>query len=428
MSKPDKHTPLCPEELFKLLEDHSGKATDFDGMDEFEKEALEGFSKFSTPEKAMAMVEEVNLAVSKKAASGAPNGSVTKTEDTGTTKRNRFIWFSAAASIVLLVIVSVFFLNQSKEDTASNVALNDLTPPAPAAQSTIATPDATVMEEVTTDEKNSVAEQVATASGKAERKAGFKQDQANRLENQREAKPVLEPATEVAFAGTKAPEESEHTTVTVNTNNTYTYKGNAEAKDLDVLKKNEFETSDKLAAAKPVAVSTKNQTETANGYYAPASGNTNSIASTTAIEQNTNAKYDDRIVAEKAGKEREELLKERTDKKSKAKEKTPAYASQSEMDQEVVPAYYKGGELAIKEYVVNHLQKKQVTVTGKYKVKATVLTNGSLKVKSVNHISPELCRDCEGTVKKALDEMTGWIPATWGNTASESSVEFILSF
>lgn len=428
MSKPDKHTPLSPEELFKLLEDHSGKATDFDGMDEFEKEALEGFSKFSTPEKAIAMVEEVNLAVSKKVASGTSAGSVTKTEDTGTAKRNRFIWFSAAASIVLLVIVSVFFLNQSKEDTANNVALNDLTPPPPAAPSTIAIPDATVMEEATMDEKNTVTEQVATISGKAETKEGFKEDRITRLENQQETKPVLEPGKEVAFAGAKAPEGLENTTVTGNTTNTFVYKGNAEAKDLDALKKSEFETSEKLAAVKPAAVSTKHQPETASGYDAPALGNTNSIASTTSIEQSTNAKYDSRVVTETAGKQREELQKERAAKKSKVKEKAPTFAAESEMDQEVVPAYYKGGELAIKEYVVNHLQKQQVTVTGKYKVKATVLTNGTLKVKSINHISSELCRDCESAVKKALDEMTNWTSATWGNTASESSVEFILSF
>lgn len=146
------------------------------------------------------------------------------------------------------------------------------------------------------------------------------------------------------------------------------------------------------------------------------------------IEQNAKVKYDDMVLAEKAGKEREEQAKERVDKKSKAREKAPAYAAQSEMDLEVVPAYYKGGELAIKEYVVNHLQKKQLTVTGKYKVKATVLTNGLLKVRSVSHTSAELCKDCEGTVKKALDEMTGWTPASWDNTPSESSVEFILSF
>jgi hypothetical protein len=419
VSKPDKHTPLSPEELVKLLEDNSGKATDFDGMDDFEKEALEGFTSYSTPKNARAMMEEVNLAVSKKV-----------NEGTGT-KKNRVIWFSAAASIVLLVILSVFFLNEGKKDSASNVAVLDVKA-SPTAQPVA--PDETITAAEPMDEKKEESKQAAgdALSGKKV----FEQDLANRLEAQ-DTKPGAGISREIVSGDTKTLEESEKVSST--SDNTFALKGNVdaqkndEAKDAGALKKSELDDLSKLVAVSP-AVNTKNQTESANGYASPAPGSTNNTAVTT-ISQNGKS-YDVKITAEKAAAEKasadkaaKELAVERAAKNSKAKEKAPAYkTADSEMDQEVETAYYKGGELAIKEYVVSYLQKKGVTITGTYKVKANVLTNGSLKVKFVNHTTSEYCKDCENILKKALGEMTGWTPAMWGKTASESSVDFVLSF
>ena len=66
MSNPNKHKPLSSEELFRMLEKQSSAETNLDDMDDFEKEALEGFSAYSTPEKAKALTEELNMAISKK--------------------------------------------------------------------------------------------------------------------------------------------------------------------------------------------------------------------------------------------------------------------------------------------------------------------------------------------------------------------------
>ncbi|MBK6984672.1 MAG: hypothetical protein IPH32_07890 [Bacteroidetes bacterium] len=57
----------------------------------------------------------MNFAISKKASESNKGGA-----------KNKIIWFSAAASIVLIFMVSIFFLNQSKEDSATNIALNEL--------------------------------------------------------------------------------------------------------------------------------------------------------------------------------------------------------------------------------------------------------------------------------------------------------------
>jgi len=66
VNNPNKHKPLSSEELFQLLDKQANNETDFDSLDDFEKDALEGFSAFSTPETAKALTEELNMAISKK--------------------------------------------------------------------------------------------------------------------------------------------------------------------------------------------------------------------------------------------------------------------------------------------------------------------------------------------------------------------------
>ena len=96
MNNPNKHKPLSSEEFFQLLDKQSNNDKGFDSLDDFDKEALEGFSEFSTPEKAKALTEELNMAISKKVS-----------EEKGGQK-NRIIWFSAAASIILIIIALLF--------------------------------------------------------------------------------------------------------------------------------------------------------------------------------------------------------------------------------------------------------------------------------------------------------------------------------
>ena len=116
MSNRDKHKPISAEELFKLLEDKSNKVNDFEDMDDFEKEALEGFTAHSTPQKAKTLTDELNSAISK---------GVEESENRGGAK-NRIIWFSAAASIALIIFVSIFFFNQSNQDSENNIAINEI--------------------------------------------------------------------------------------------------------------------------------------------------------------------------------------------------------------------------------------------------------------------------------------------------------------
>ena len=66
MKNQDKHKPLSSDELIKLLDEPSNSEINFDDMDDFEKDALEGFSMHSTPQKAEALIQEINSSISEK--------------------------------------------------------------------------------------------------------------------------------------------------------------------------------------------------------------------------------------------------------------------------------------------------------------------------------------------------------------------------
>ena len=66
MNQNHKHTPLSPEELVKLLEHHSNNEPDLSELDDFEKEAFEGFSAHTSPDLAAELMAEIQSDISKK--------------------------------------------------------------------------------------------------------------------------------------------------------------------------------------------------------------------------------------------------------------------------------------------------------------------------------------------------------------------------
>ena len=49
MENKNSHNPLSAQELFNLIGNKSEQNTNAQDLDEFEKEALEGFEEYSTP-------------------------------------------------------------------------------------------------------------------------------------------------------------------------------------------------------------------------------------------------------------------------------------------------------------------------------------------------------------------------------------------
>lgn len=410
MSNPDKHKPLSAEELFKLLENTSNKAIDFDELDDFEKEALEGFSAHSDAQKAKALTDDLNFAISKKATESNKGGT-----------KYKVIWFSAAASIVLIFIVSIFFLNQSKEDSATNIALNELKKDETAA--------APLLEE--SKPLETTIENVALV---ADENKNANQNQLKLQETIVSRKNASE-----SLAGAASGGETKVNTIDILAKDES--KARSERDDRDQEKLSE-ELADKVGAKKKEKNSLE-QEQTNSDLKVKQNAVT---FSSSELAENTNGTKEedsyykadaDRLAAAKKSVEKEKAAKpvsssydnsnavtETASGKTAAVPSSAAVGGNSSSN-----AYYLGTELSIRDYVLEFLAKKSgsVIITGKYKITGNVSAKGELNVVTINQISSENCY-CIEQIKEALNAMTKWNPALEDGKKVSSKVDFILSF
>jgi hypothetical protein len=394
VSNLNKNKPLSTEELFQMLDKKSNAEINFDDLDDFEKDALEGFSMHSTPEKAMVLTEELNVAISKKVA------------DEKGGQKNRVIWFSAAASIVLIIIVSVFFFNQTKQESNSNLALNESkeitsAPSVIESQKPIETDinsNSVAGESKTTNTRN--AEDVSVVKD-AEMGPGTKQMPLQSValsENQiSSANSGLEDVSKDNLKNRKEGSVDELNTPSVASDK----KTESKQKEKGYVKSEEAEMDKSIALdSKPVS-------------------DANAIAQGTATYK---ADEDYRVAKNETAKKvsKEKVAAEKSLARTTANQAdVPAYASGNK---QMNVAYYTGGEVAIKDFVLSYLKEHAVTITvkGKYKVIGNVNAKGELKVTSIIQISRNYCEGCADKMKEALNTMKNW------NSSSE--VEFALDF
>lgn len=401
MSNPDKHKPLSAEELFKLLDNQSGSETDFDDMDDFEKDALEGFTKHSTTQKAETLTEELNFAISKR---------VIETEGKGGAK-NKIIWFSAAASIALIILVSIFFFNQSKQDLETNIALNETKEDKKTAPFV---ENSAPLETETSGNSNSVKEQ----------------DIRTQVQTRSPEGTIIKNAEGESAAGVK------HQEPIALAENKPEFGYEKAAKD---EAKNRNENDDVLQ--KPVdALAFKTDSKKKE----KSSLDQEEVASELSVNQNitTTATFNTNETDYKADQDKTEVSKnlerERSTKQSADKANTnpgsytksaSAPSSASVEDNKISDAYYTGSELAIRNYVLSYLKSKQslVTITGTYKISGSVSVEGKLKVSSITQTTKVNC-NCEAIITEALNTMTEWNPAIEAGKNISSNVEFTIQF
>lgn len=401
MNTPNKHKPLSSEELFQLLDKQSNTETNFDGMDDFEKEALEGFTENVSSEKAKTLTQEVNAAISKKVSEG--NGG----------QKNKIIWFSAAASIVLIIIVSVFFLNQSKDE--SNIALNE------SLKKEVANPEGLPTQEPTAASEEKLETKSANAISQEVTK--------NQTQQPIEAKEVESGAKGPAFYK-EALAESKPTYggVTKGSKDISDLENSKNLNESDEAKQQTLALKDKITVSKEEEAN-KEETEKANDV-AIAQNVTTISANGYAQQANQKADMDsknaERLSKEKAKKSVSDDAN--TNGLVTVSKTSPAVSASSEQIQ-LKAAYYNGGELAIKEYVFNYFKEKNITISlkGKFKITGTVNNLGELNVTSLTQITKEFC-GCEEQIKSALNSMKNWNPAMSGGKATSSPVEFTLQF
>ena len=393
-----KHNPLSPEELFRLLDKKTNNG--LNEMDEFEQDALDGFAILGSSEKAKSLVDEMNSVISKKASDADNKG----------TQKNKIIWFSAAASIVLIVMISIFFLNQSKQDSNKELALNEMTKKeemvSPDAQGFSESPPATA-EAVNTGVKDKETKvptlsQQTMPSEKKETKSQCA------TENQ---SPLLENA--VSYGGGKEAKDEEKS---------------GEQKNRTILdetaERSAVPMADKLEVNKKTQTVTE-ESESDNGYSVAQNSAKSQPETDDAIElrkkADSDSKNSDQSFKSKTKSNDDIVRTEISTKTSSA----PAAANVNSRES----AYYPGGELSIKEFVLTYLKSKKYTNTiiGKYKIEATAFTNGTLKVNSIIQITKENC-NCTDKIKEALNTMTKWNPSLNDGNKTQSNVEFVIEF
>lgn len=414
MNNQNKHKPLNPDELFKLLEERSNTSDasfsnpDMNDLDDFEKEALEGFAMHTTPAKAKALMEEINTEISKKTQAKESSG-----------RKHKIIWFSAAASLVFVISLSVFLINQTQKEQESNIALNEIK-------------SADEMAPAKEFENKPQEAPAVTETTKEEGKEKLKQETVDITANAQRTEPDTKLAEEKAleFSNTisqpaKGVSTENNTVATGTSQNQLDYRKTDANNDMDGIT-----LSDKTMAAGDTEGKKKeaDQLTTTNGVAANYNYNNEAIT-TKSLSKNTK---------DEVYKERAVLKKNKATEKSANVARVETAAAEMEYSAATVPAsvntpntkgYFVGGEVSIKDQVLTYFKDKSITQTlkGTFKVMATIDEKGKLSVDTLNSVN-NVCTDCIKPLKEALNSMNNWQPALQQGKAVSSKTSFTLTF
>ncbi len=394
MKNLDENKPLSADELLKLLDTTSKNSNEVEQMDDFEKEALEGFAAHSNSLKAEVLINELNLSISKKIDDANKGGS-----------KNKIIWFSAAATIILIIIISIFFLNQTKNDSETNIVLNETKnndKPKPQLE---AVEEVTVSFEKDKAEREQIARDLLMSkNGKSEVVNGSVSESAIALsENQQGSSEAVifskdisknkndEDLAALAQKAVALDDKSEFKKKEKSNN------GQLESGSVSVANKNSSSAIDAI-----------DETDKSYKKLGEESDSKNAIKSETVLEKSTKFENANSVVSTKSAA-------------------IPATSGMT--SNENTKPSYTGNELAIKEYILSYFKSKQIVkpIFGSFKIVGNVNLKGELTVSEIIQIKEKEC-SCKEEIKKALNTMKKWNTAKQNGNAISSSVEFTLIF
>lgn len=394
MKNLDENKPLSADELLKLLDTTSKNSNEVEQMDDFEKEALEGFAAHSNSLKAEVLINELNLSISKKIDDANKGGS-----------KNKIIWFSAAATIILIIIISIFFLNQTKNDSETNIVLNETkNNDKPKPQLEAVEEDTVSFEKDKVEEKAKSQDLIMSKNGKSEVVNGSVSESAIALsENQQGS------SESVIFSKDISKNKNDEDLAAL------AQKAVA-LDDKSEFKKKEKSNNGQLESGS-VSVANKNSSsaidaidETDKSYkkLGEESDSKNAIKSETVLEKSTKFENANSVVSTKSAA-------------------IPATSGMT--SNENTKPSYTGNELAIKEYILSYFKSKQILkpIFGSFKIVGNVNLKGELTVSEIIQIKEKEC-SCKEEIKKALNTMKKWNTAKQNGNAISSSVEFTLIF
>lgn len=395
----DNHKPLSPEELFRLLESkREEEALSGESLDDFEREALEGFSAYSSADKALELTKEIH---------GLVDDAVSETKKTRSLPRG--LWFGAAASLVFVIVLSVFFLTQHAKEVPE-LALNkqagggDQKPPVPLAP-----------------EEKALMQESAAAPALAEEKEAPKS-------------PAKEPV--MIQAEDKAPQT------------TATYKGASESRSenlavsdiaFEKTKKEELTKDQSKAAIRDElkTAETSEQEDQKMGYVSGISDAnqapmpkedlaTNSPSKEKAQEETAVSTYG---AVQPASRNKIRL----SNKKAQAVREYDgdvAVTGTLKTADSALPLenYYTGGKKALTADATSWLKAQHdEALKGSYAIRVKVSADGKVEVSEVKALKGSDDAS-EKRLKQALTELKGWKPAQAGGHPVEGEAVFTLEF
>ena len=394
MKNLDENKPLSADELLKLLDTKSKNSNEVEQMDDFEKEALEGFAAHSNSLKAEVLINELNLSISKKIDDANKGGS-----------KNKVIWFSAAATIILIIIISIFFLNQTKNNSETNIVLNETkNNDKPKPQLETVEEDTVSFEKDKVEEKAKSQDLIMSNNGKSEVVNGSVSESAIALsENQ------LGSTESVIFSKDISKNKNDEDLAALE-QKAVALDDKSEFKKKEKSNNGQLETGSVSVANKNAssAIDAIDETDKLYKKFGEESDSKNAIKSETVLEKSTTLENANSLVSTKSA----------------------AILTTSGMtSNENTKPSYTGNELAIKDYVLSYLKSKQIVkpIFGSFKIVGDINLKGELTVSEIIQINKENC-SCIEEIKKALNTMKKWNTAKQNGDAIPSSVEFTLNF
>jgi hypothetical protein len=359
MENTNSNKPLSAHELLNLIKLKSSEQLIDQDLDDFEKDALEGFVDHSTPDNFTKLNIDVQLGISKKVS-----------ENTFFKNRNTFI-FSAAASIVLIVLISLFYVIDFNKNSSSELALNN--------ESIQESPNHQIkddVEKINQDEipvKNKEAKQlIGKADGALFKTDAKKSETPVRLESSQTTK-------DEATRNVSNKEEVK---------STETIGGATVSQSFSYIEKPQVASAD--MSLNEVAVENDDS----------------KVGSTKSLSENKQEKVAITAAAKKSSIQLT-AIPSTTDPK----------------------ANFAGGEAGIKNYVLSYAKQSDLSekLSGSYKIKVIIKPNGTIIVLKIKSIANGDLKSID-SIKKILNSMKNWNPEMDNGKAVQSNKEFVLEF
>ena len=407
MNQNKKHTTLTAEELVKLLDSKSDNDANLTELDGFEKEALEGFKINTTSSEAQKLIDSIQIEISKKI---SQTSTINSNKDS-TSKKNKIVWFSIAASILLILTLSIFLITKStivsEQSLAIHEQIKNREPTNAIDKASDTLNSETDIQKISEESKNDT-ENIEIKKNK------IKADTHSLTFGNEASSPSNKPITNRTIVN--------NSVIGTNNQNDNGTKNEISNASVVTAYKNNTENKTQPNLSKPVLNSEKfaNDIEEISDSIIK---ETKSLAYEI-IDTNPKKEANTQVTSLNKNKTLENSDGNKLNNDSKA----ARGASESKPPQNF-QANYTGGKLAIKEYILDYYKKTKSTqkLHGEFMIKAKVLVNGSLVVISVNHLSKDYS-NCMGFLKEALNTMKDWNCATKNGVQIDSEIKFILLF